>query len=98
MWHCVCCQTAQSDSIMSKALRILHLEDDPDYADLVRSLLAQEGIEAEVTLVSTQAEFEAALAQGKYDLVLADYLLPNYNGVDALRSARQKHPQMPFLL
>jgi len=91
-------KSREFDFIMTKALRILHLEDDPDYADLVRSLLTQERVHAEVTLVSTQTEFEAALAQSKFDLILADYLLPDYNGVDALRSARQHCPQIPFLL
>ena len=83
---------------MSKPLRILHLEDDPDYADLVRSLLAQEQVQAEITVVSTQADFEAALAQSRFDLVLADYMLPDYNGVDALRSVRLKSAEIPFLL
>ena len=47
---------------MKKPLRNLHLEDDPDYSDLVRSLLEGEGIPVQLTLVSTRADFEAALA------------------------------------
>jgi hypothetical protein len=34
--------------VMNKPLRILHLEDDPDYSDLVRSLLAGAGFQVEV--------------------------------------------------
>ncbi len=83
---------------MTKRLRILHLEDDPDYADLVRSLLEEEGINADVKLVDKQADFEAALAKDHFDLILADYLLPNYNGIAALRYARARLPQIPFLL
>ena len=85
---------------MSKAtqLRILHLEDDPDYPAFVRSLLAQEGIEAEIVHAASRTEFETALASGEFDLVLADYRLPDYDGLQALAFARETRPDTPFLL
>lgn len=90
----------QSVRIMSKnkPLRILHLEDEPDFSDLVRSLLEKEGLDAELTLVATRKEFEKALAEDKFDLILADYLLPSYTGLDALSAARKTCPQKPFLI
>jgi two-component system, cell cycle sensor histidine kinase and response regulator CckA len=83
---------------VNKPLRLLHLEDDPDFSDLVASLLEREGLPSELQLVDSRAEFEAALAEGKYDAILADYLLPEYNGLEALQSARAKCPETPFLL
>jgi two-component system, cell cycle sensor histidine kinase and response regulator CckA len=83
---------------MSNRLRILHLEDDPDYSKLVRDLLARENVEADVELVKSQAEFEAALAGRPFDIILADYLLPYYTGIRALATARTMCPQTPFLL
>ena len=83
---------------MNGPLRLLHLEDDPDYSDLVQSLLAQEGCHVETVLVEDRASFEAALGPEKFDVILADYLLPAYNGLEALRAARQKCPETPFLL
>src|SRR2546426_1525299 len=83
---------------MKKPLRILHLEDDPDYSDLVRSLLQGEGIPVQLTLVSTRADFEAALALEPFDLILADYMLPSYDGLKALRCVREISPDTPFLL
>ena len=83
---------------MNKPLRILHLEDDPDYYDLVRSLLEKEGFKVESVLAGNRADFEAALAPNKFDIILADYLLPAYNGLEALCAARQKCPETPFLL
>src|SRR5258708_12319122 len=83
---------------MSAKLRILHLEDDPDYSLLVRSLLESEGFEIETTLVATREEFEAPLARERFDIILADYLLPSYNGLQALQFARAKAPETPFLL
>lgn len=83
---------------MNRALRILHLEDDPDYCDLVRGMLAREGFEFELIVADGRAAFEAALEKGDYDLILADYLLPGYTGMDALLTARREHPETPFLL
>src|SRR5207249_6346593 len=70
--------------MMNKPLRILHLEDDCDFSDLVHSLLESEGLDAQLTLVSTRAEFEAALSRDTFDVILADYVLPEYNGTEAL--------------
>ena len=54
---------------MNRQLRILHLEDDPDYCDLVQSLLAKEGFQVEVVLVENRADFEEALAPEKFDII-----------------------------
>jgi PAS domain S-box-containing protein len=89
---------SQDYYVMNRPLRILHLEDDPDYCDLVQSLLAKEGFEVEVVLVENRADFEGALASDKFDIILADYLLPSYNGLEALRVARERCPETPFLL
>jgi len=83
---------------MTEPLQILHLEDDPDYAELVKSLLHQQGIKAGVALVTSREQFEAALANGKFDVILADYLIPAYNGIEALRYVKQTGSETPFLL
>ena len=83
---------------MSKRLRILHLEDEPDFSRLVADLLAKHGVEADLVLVSTRAEYDAALVRENFDLILADYSLPDCTGIEALGVARDKAPQTPFLL
>jgi PAS domain S-box-containing protein len=84
--------------VMNSRLHILHLEDDPDYSGLVRDLLTKEGVAADILLVTERAEFDAALAEEKFDLILADYSLPTWTGVQALAVARVKAPRTPFLL
>lgn len=78
-------------------LRILHLEDDPDYPELVASLLEQEGLRAKLEVVANQQEFEAALAQPTFDLILADLRLPDWDGMQALSMAKSRCPDVPFL-
>ena len=48
---------------MNGPLRVLHLEDDPDYCDLVHSLLVDEGYQVKSVLANDRASFEAALAR-----------------------------------
>ena len=83
---------------MSQPLRVLHLEDNRNYSALVKSKLAAEGFEPDVICVETEADFEAALSNGNYDLVIADYHLPAYDGIAALKVARKKLPIVPILL
>jgi two-component system cell cycle sensor histidine kinase/response regulator CckA len=83
---------------MGQPLRLLHLEDDPDYSSLLGSKLAAEGIEAELLCVKTKGDFQAALDRGGYDLIIADYSLPDYNGIEAVKLAEQKSPGTPILL
>ena len=83
---------------MKKPLRILHLEDDADYSDFVRSLLEQEGIPADLLLASNRPQFEDAIAEKQFDLILADYLVPGFIGIEALRVTRKKHPHTPFII
>ena len=83
---------------INKALRILHLEDEPDFSDLVRTLLEQEGYKVDLVLVDNHADFQAALERRTFDAVLADYILPTCNGLEALTTARKQRPETPFLL
>jgi PAS domain S-box-containing protein len=83
---------------MNPPLRILHLEDNPADALLVRDQFANDELAVDVRHVMHREEFAAALMEGHWDLVLADYRLPDFNGLDALKLVRKKFPLMPFIL
>jgi signal transduction histidine kinase/DNA-binding response OmpR family regulator len=82
---------------MKSQLRILYLEDDPRDAELVQETLANDGIESLVTRVETEADFVSSLKQGGFDLILADYTLPSFDGLSALKIARQGWPHVPLI-
>jgi PAS domain S-box-containing protein len=79
------------------SLRILHLEDDHLDAELVRETLAVDGLVAQVECVDTRAAYIAALEHQDFDLILADYTLPSFDGNSALKIATEKRPEIPFI-
>jgi PAS domain S-box-containing protein len=82
---------------MRHPLRILSVEDDPKDAALIQDLLETEGILCEITRVDTEAALLASLEQGGIDLILADYSLPSFDGISALKFAMETCPDVPFI-
>ena len=82
---------------MNSPLRILYLEDDPKDADLVQAMLEADGFSSRLTRVENQIDFCASLEQDGFDLILADYTLPSFDGISALKIAVEKRPEVPFI-
>ena len=83
---------------MKSPLRVLHLEDDPLDAELIQSMLAEEGLVCDVTCVDTREDFVAAIEGSEYDVILADYALPAFDGLSALALAQARRPDVPLIL
>ncbi len=83
---------------MELPLRILHLEDSPDDVELVRLLLVKEGIDSEIINVGSRIDFHVSLEQEYFDLILADFSLPSFNGLSALVVAQKICPNVPFII
>lgn len=83
---------------MKAPLRVLHLEDAPLDAELIRCTLKDEGFDCELILVSTKETFERAITESDFDLILSDYAVPDYDGLSALAFVRKIHPSLPFIL
>src|ERR1700740_540422 len=82
---------------MPRPLRILSIEDDPKDTKLIQDLLEAGGVVCEVTRVDTQAALRVSVEQGGIDLILADYTLPSFDGISALKFAMQACPDVPFI-
>ncbi|HAG80646.1 MAG TPA: hypothetical protein DCL61_05630 [Cyanobacteria bacterium UBA12227] len=80
-----------------KALRILLLEDSLLDAELIEIHLAEGGIDCELVRVETRSDFVRAIEQECFDLILADYSLPSFDGISALKIASSLCPDVPFI-
>jgi len=83
---------------MERTLRILHLEDDPNDMELVRSTLKKGGIDCDVEVVSDRPSFVAAFERGNADLILSDFSLPSFDGLSALKIVRARAADLPFII
>lgn len=82
---------------MPSPLHVLVLEDRPTDAELMIDALTQAGFEPVWRRVETEGEFLNGLEPAP-DIILADYHLPHYHGLDALRTVRQRNIDVPFIL
>ena len=82
---------------MTAAIKILHLEDDPCDAELVKSALSEDGIVADIHLVNSRDSFINSLEKGGYDIILSDYSLPGFDGLSALNIATAQYSDIPFI-
>src|SRR6185312_15769125 len=83
--------------VMNGPCHILHLEDDRYDGELIRRVLAEEGMGAKLVRVDTRSEYAAALEREPFDVILSDYTLPGFDGMAALAMAREKQPDSPFI-
>src|SRR6266404_4540769 len=82
---------------MSTPLRILHLEDEGKDNEMIERKLRASGLAFEIRRVDSRADFVAGLKSEQIDLILADYVLPEFDGLSALAVAREINPEIPFI-
>jgi len=83
---------------LTERLKVLLVEDSPMDAELVLLELARGGFQVEADRVDTARTMAAVLAQGGWDIVLSDYQMPRFSGLDALRLLQATDPDIPFIL
>ncbi|MDB5013578.1 MAG: arcB [Daejeonella sp.] len=78
--------------------KILFLEDEAQDVELMKHELDIAGFKNISTRVSSKKDFLDALANFKPDIILADYLLPMFNGMHAFRLFKEQKNLAPFIL
>ena len=78
-------------------VRVLHVEDNPRDAELMKETLLAEQLDCDIVRVETREAYLAALDQGEFDLIVCDYSLPSFQGEEALEIAASKWSHIPFL-
>ncbi|HEY2829933.1 MAG TPA: ATP-binding protein [Thermoanaerobaculia bacterium] len=79
-------------------LNILLLEDTDTDAELVERALRRADLSYTLRRVDNETDFVRELNDDAPDVVLADYRLPTFDGLSALRIARERNPELPFLI
>ncbi len=82
---------------MTRPLRVLHLEDEALDAELVAATLAADALDSDIERVWARPAFGRALLEREWELILADYALPGFDGFTALNMALQDCPEVPFI-
>jgi two-component system sensor histidine kinase UhpB len=79
-------------------LQVLFVEDSENDAELLCLELEREGYETKCRRVETSSELSAALDEQRWDVVIADYVMPKFGGLEALALVKSKGLDIPFII
>lgn len=78
-------------------MKILQIEDSEADSDLIQRLLRRAWPDCQFDLSLTREDLRVKLDKGDYDAILSDYTVPGFSGIEALRVAHEKKPDIPFI-
>lgn len=79
-------------------MHFLLVEDLPEDAELARRQIDKLGFPVEYHFVDRRDSYLTELATREPDLIISDYALPSFSGMDALALARERYPLVPFVI
>ncbi|WP_248895636.1 hybrid sensor histidine kinase/response regulator [Haloplanus halobius] len=80
------------------SVRVLHVDDDPDFAELAATLLERADDRIAVEVATSAREGLSRLAADDVDCVVSDYDMPGMDGIAFLEAVRAEYPDLPFVL
>src|SRR6202522_4350094 len=83
---------------MGEALRVLHVEDSPSDASLTERALTKAGYTVYSERVMNAQDMRAALAKQPWDIIIADYRLPEFDAPSALSLLHESGCDIPFIV
>ncbi len=81
---------------MNKEFRILIVDDEPDYCDVIAMVLQSEGYQTQTCYKPKEAV--ELLKKEKFDLVLSDLIMPEMDGIAFMKEVKQRHPDIYFVI
>lgn len=85
---------SETPEIMS----VLHVDDEPGFAEMVSNFLDGEARAIDVETAMSPSEGREKLAENDYSCIVSDYDMPGRNGIEFLKTVREDHPHLPFIL
>src|SRR5688572_21551733 len=80
-----------------QAIRLLLVEDNGVDAELELRELRRAGLQVDSRLVDNELAFRRALTEFSPEVIVSDFSMPQFDGLSALRIARDVVPDTPFL-
>ena len=87
----------QKETKLKRIIRIVHLEDDENDAYLVKEAINSEITNCTIHRVATKEEFIDAISNEQCDLIISDFALPTFDGIEALKIAQKLVPRVPYI-
>ncbi|MFB6211929.1 MAG: PAS domain S-box protein [Halobacteriales archaeon] len=82
----------------TSTVRILHVDDEPDFADTAAALLEREDERFSVTTAQSVEDGLDRIADEEFDCIVSDYDMPGQDGIAFLEAVRETYPDLPFIL
>jgi PAS domain S-box-containing protein len=79
-------------------IRVLHVDDDPEFADLTATVLERENAHFSVETATDARDGLERLTAAPFDCIVSDYDMPRQNGIEFLEAVRDDYPDLPFIL
>jgi len=83
---------------MDSPIRVLHVDDDPDFAELTAELLEREDSRISVTTATGPVDGRERLESTEFDCIVSDFDMPGESGIAFLETVRADYPDLPFIL
>jgi PAS domain S-box-containing protein len=84
--------------VSHQQIQILHVDDEPDFTDLTKSVLQNEDNQFVVETATRAEEGLARVEEYRPDCIVSDYNMPEMNGLEFLGRVREEYPYLPFIL
>ncbi len=82
---------------MSQQFRVLMVEDNASDTELIVRELKRAGMRCDAHRVETAVEFRRELDEYQPHVILSDFSMPKFDGMEALAIAKRSHPEIPFI-
>ena len=83
---------------MADAIRVLHVDDEPDFAELTAAQLEQLASDFSVETATGAGAGLERLREDRFDCIVSDYRMPELDGLQFLEAVRDENPGIPFIL